>query len=212
MGSPDKVDVFISYTGRDRTWAIWLDFILREADYTTIVQEYDFPVGKSFLAAMDEALKQSQLLVCLLSPAYLASRWCAEEWQTGLLKDKLFPLLIARCELDGLLAPRSYLDLVGLSEGDAKTRILTELKKKAGEDPRPKQKPAFPGIATTAERPPFPAEPQMEAPLSKSTDAMFVQGNGNQIATNGGINVGGNISGSVIVAGNSNNVTMVKKP
>jgi hypothetical protein len=47
MGSAERVDVFISYTGRDWGWASWLDFILREAGYTTKVQGYDF-MGPEF--------------------------------------------------------------------------------------------------------------------------------------------------------------------
>jgi hypothetical protein len=57
MGNAERVDVFISYTGRDWGWASWLDFTLREAGYATKMQDYDFMVGKSFVNAMDEALK-----------------------------------------------------------------------------------------------------------------------------------------------------------
>jgi tetratricopeptide (TPR) repeat protein len=113
-------------------------------------------VGKSFVNAMDEALKQSRLVSCLLSPAYLDSRWCGEEWQAALLKDKLLPLRIAECDLDGLLAPRAYLDLVGVAEAEARERIVAELKKRDGEDPRPKVKPAFPRSAAVAPGPRFP--------------------------------------------------------
>jgi hypothetical protein len=35
MASVGQIDVFISYTGRDRAWAVWLDYVLREAGYTT---------------------------------------------------------------------------------------------------------------------------------------------------------------------------------
>jgi tetratricopeptide (TPR) repeat protein len=156
MGNAERVDVFISYTGRDWGWASWLDFTLREAGYTTKVQGYDFMVGKSFVNAMDEALKQSRLVACLLSPAYLDSRWCGEEWQVALLKEKLLPLRIAECDLDGLLAPRAYLDLVGVAEVEARERIVAELKKRYGEDPRPKVKPAFPRSAVASPGPRFP--------------------------------------------------------
>jgi tetratricopeptide (TPR) repeat protein len=156
MGNAGLADVFISYTGRDWGWASWLDFILREAGYTTKVQGYDFMVGQSFVNAMDEALKQSRLVACLLSPAYLDSRWCGEEWQAALVKEKLLPLRIAECALDGLLAPRAYLDLVGVAEAEARERIVAELKKQDGEDPRPKVKPAFPRGAAAAPSPRFP--------------------------------------------------------
>ena len=92
MGNAELADVFISYTGRDWGGASWLDFVLREAGYTTKVQGYDFMVGRSFVLAMDEALKHSRLVACLLSPSYLESRWCGEEWQVALLKENLFPL------------------------------------------------------------------------------------------------------------------------
>jgi len=156
MGNAERVDVFISYTGRDWGWASWLDFTLGEAGYTTKMQGYDFTVGPSFVNAMDEALKQSRLVACLLSPAYLDSRWCGEEWQAALVKEKLLPLRIAECDLDGLLAPRTYLDLVGVPEAEARERIVAELKKRDGEDPRPKVKPAFPCSAAVAPGPRFP--------------------------------------------------------
>jgi tetratricopeptide (TPR) repeat protein len=156
MGNAERVDVFISYTGRDWGWASWLDFTLREGGYTTKVQGYDFMVGQSFVNAMDEALKQSRLVACLLSPAYLDSRWCDEEWQAALVKEKLLLLRIAECDLDGLLAARAYLDLVGVPEAEARERIVAELKKRDGEDPRPKVKPAFPRSAAQAPGPRFP--------------------------------------------------------
>jgi hypothetical protein len=53
--------------------------------------------------------------------------------------NKLFLLRIVKCELGGMLAPNAYLDMVGLSKGEARARILAELKKRAGEDLRPKE-------------------------------------------------------------------------
>jgi len=45
MGNAERVDVFISYTGRDWGWASWLDFTWAKAGYTTKMQGYDFTVG-----------------------------------------------------------------------------------------------------------------------------------------------------------------------
>ena len=105
---------------------------------------------------MDEALKQSRLVACLLSPAYLDSRWCGEEWQAALVKEKLIPLRIAECDLDGLLGTCAYVDLVGVPEVEAREQVLAEIKKRDGEDPRPKVKPAFPHSAALAPGPRFP--------------------------------------------------------
>jgi tetratricopeptide (TPR) repeat protein len=150
------IDVFISYTVSDSNWAKWLDFILRKAGYTTTVQLYDFPIGESFVHEIHEALKKSRYVVCLLSPAYLASRWCGEEWQSSLRKGNLFPLRIAKCEPDGLLGPRAYLDLVGVPEASAKEQILAEIEKREGSASRPQEKPAFPGAGLSSTHARFP--------------------------------------------------------
>jgi tetratricopeptide (TPR) repeat protein len=153
-----QVDVFISYTDNDSSWAKWVDFILREAGYTTKAQLYDFTAGESFLGAMTEALIRSRWVLSLLSPAYLESRWCQEEWQAAHLAKKLVPMRIADCEPEGLLAPIAYLDLVGVSEDEAKERILAELNKRGGADPRPEVRPAFPSSAPSPTRPRFPGK------------------------------------------------------
>jgi tetratricopeptide (TPR) repeat protein len=48
------------------------------------------------------------------------------------------------------------LDLVGVAEAEARERIVAELKKRDGENPRPKVKPAFPRSAALAPGPRFP--------------------------------------------------------
>lgn len=153
-----SLDVFISYAGRDKQWAVWLDFVLREAGYATRLQEYDFTPGESFPRAIHEALIASRFVVCLLSPAYLDSRWCGEEWQTALTKRKLFPVRIADCKPDGLLAIHAFVDAAGLAEGEAEKRILEGLAKLEGRSVRPKHRPAFPSRAPAPTRPAFPGK------------------------------------------------------
>jgi tetratricopeptide (TPR) repeat protein len=162
-----ETDVFISYAAPDLRWARWLDFILREAGYSTVLQHYDFTVGESFVNAMHSALGRSRLVVCLYSPAYLGSSWCKEEALAALYTDRLFPVRVAECSPDGLLGPRAYSDVVGRAENIATDLILTELRKRLGQDPRPDVKPTFPETAPTStgpsraapvssQRPPFP--------------------------------------------------------
>jgi tetratricopeptide (TPR) repeat protein len=154
----NSLDVFISYAGGDMQWAVWLDFVLRDAGYATSLQEYDFTPGDSFPRAIHEALIASRIVACLLSPAYLASRWCSEEWQTALTKRKLFPVRIADCNPDGLLTIQAYVDAVGLSEGEAEKRILDGLAKLEGRGVRPKHRPAFPNKDAASTRPAFPGK------------------------------------------------------
>ena len=144
FGGMAGLDLFISYSGKDRPWAVWLDFVLREAGYSTKLQEYDFVPGESFPAVIHEALVHSRFVVCLLSPAYLESWWCGEEWQTALAKKNLFPVRIAECKPDGLLTIHAYVDVAGASEAEAEKRILEGLAKREGKDVRPKDRPDFP--------------------------------------------------------------------
>src|SRR4051812_28509280 len=107
-------DFFISYTGADVSWARWVDWVLRSHGHTTRVQLYDFRAGESFVGRIHDELRTCRRVLCLLSEAYLRSRWCDEEWQGALHGEKLVPLRIAQCMPEGLLASRIYVDLVGL--------------------------------------------------------------------------------------------------
>jgi len=152
-----SVDFFISHTSRDWSWASWLDYLLRQKGYSTLVQGYDFALGKSFVHAMDQALKQCRFVACLLSPAYLESGWCQKELQAGLYADNLVLLRIAECKLDGLLAPYAYADLFDLDAAAARELALAQLHKRLGHDPRPKVSPLFPGNPGASHAPRFPA-------------------------------------------------------
>jgi tetratricopeptide (TPR) repeat protein len=154
--APAGLDVFISYSGRDLLWARWIAFVLEEAGYKARIQDYDFVPGTSFVDHIHRGLKQSRLVVCLLSPAYLESRWCREEWQAALNRESLVPIRISECSPDGLLANRVYVDVVGLPETEARTRIVEGLAKRLGADGRPTRKPDFPGKGDSAPR--FPGQ------------------------------------------------------
>jgi tetratricopeptide (TPR) repeat protein len=138
-------DFFVSYTGADVAWARWFDAELRGRGYSTIVQLYDFKIGDSFVRRMQEALRDCRWTLCLLSKAYLNSRWCEEELWAALSSGSLVPVRIDNCEPAGLLSSRGYLDLCPLDEASASTLLELELKKLAGEEPRPTLRPAFPG-------------------------------------------------------------------
>lgn len=44
-----KIDFFISYTGSDLAWAEWVDYCLKQAGYSTIVQFNDFSAGRNII-------------------------------------------------------------------------------------------------------------------------------------------------------------------
>lgn len=52
-----KRSFFISDTGKDRSWAEWLAWVLEEAGYTTCIQAWDFAPGTDWVHAMRQGLQ-----------------------------------------------------------------------------------------------------------------------------------------------------------
>src|SRR5436305_4085184 len=123
-------DFFLSYTGKDRAWAEWIAMQLEEAGYRTIIQAWDFRPGSNFVAEMDQASKFAQRTIPVLSPAYLASDYAFAEWAAAFRHDPkgkdgcVLPVRIQRCEVEGLLGPLVYIDLVDLDEQHARNQLL----------------------------------------------------------------------------------------
>ena len=132
---------FISYTTRtenDVKWAVWLEYILREIiGGETIMQKYDFHPGDNFKALMDDALAQADIVICVLTKAYMESINCREEWTNA---KRYIPVRCDDCNPSGLLKSRVCIDLYGLDEESAYDAFVNALQ---GE-PRPDAKPVFP--------------------------------------------------------------------
>ena len=156
MVSQAQKDIFISYAAHDWNWAQWLDSVLRQAGYTTVVQGFDFPLDQGFVAAMDRALGECRLVVCLLSPEYLQSPWCRENWQAGRYANQVFLIRIDQCESAGLLGPRAFVNLVGATRATSSDLVLNALKERADICLRPKGEPAFPNHETAPQPRRFP--------------------------------------------------------
>jgi tetratricopeptide (TPR) repeat protein len=126
----ERRDFFISYTGSDRQWAEWIAMQLDQAGYSLFIQAWDFRPGSNFLAEMDCAAKSAERMLLVLSPAYLLSDYTFTEWAAGFRHDpkgthrRLLPVRIQPCEVDGLLGPVVYIDLVQLKEEQARERLL----------------------------------------------------------------------------------------
>jgi hypothetical protein len=153
-------DFFISYTSTDGAWAEWIAWQLEEAGYTTVLQEWDFVPGSNFVVEMDKAAQQAKRTIAVLSSSYLAASFTQPEWGSAFADDptgatrKLVPVRVAECDPRGLLGQVVYLDLVGLREDQARTRLLAGI----GERLKPSEAPVFPGTVHAGEpSPAFPA-------------------------------------------------------
>ena len=146
---------FISYTTRtenDEKWAVWIEYVLRKiVGAETIMQKYDFHPGDNFKAMMDNALKQSNAVVCVLTRTYLESTNCQDEWTNA---EHIIPIKCDDFEIKGLLKNRVYIDLYGLDNNAAREALVKGLE----EELRPDDEPEFPFApdANMPEEPDFP--------------------------------------------------------
>ena len=111
--------------------------------YAVIIQAWDFTPGVSFLEQMDTALEEAGRTLLILTPDALSSHFVRKEWTTALKQERLVPVRVQECNPKGLLSTRAYIDLVGLEEEAARTRLLAEL---AEGRAKPDTAPVFPGV------------------------------------------------------------------
>ncbi|WP_207386075.1 FxSxx-COOH system tetratricopeptide repeat protein [Protofrankia symbiont of Coriaria ruscifolia] len=144
----DRRDFFVSYTGRDQTWAEWIAWTLEAAGYTTFVQMWDFIAGTGFAEAMHQAAQVAERTVAVLSAAYLTSGFAAAKWQAASLQDpvgrdrKLLVVRVEDCDRPGLLGQLVAADLFGVDRATAAGRLLAAA---AAQRAKPPVEPEFPG-------------------------------------------------------------------
>lgn len=156
-------DFFLSYNKADKQWATWIAWQLEEAGYTTVLQSWDFQPGGNFVLEMDDATKQATRTIALLSPDYFTSQYTASEWAVAFRRDPkgeqglLVPIRVRLCDVEGLLGPIGYIDLVDKNEASARTALLTGVERKRR---KPTSAPAFPLAShTDINQPAFPGGP-----------------------------------------------------
>jgi tetratricopeptide (TPR) repeat protein len=155
----DEIDFFVSYTGKDKAWAEWIAWQLEHDGYRCLIQAWDFASGGVFPGDMHRALQKSARVIAVLSPAYMESGFCQPEWQAAFAADPtgekgiLVCVRVVNFRPDGLLRGRTYIDLVGLAEADAKTLLITRLTTGRA---KPSAAPSFPGSASSTAAPSFP--------------------------------------------------------
>jgi hypothetical protein len=152
-------DFFISYNNADRQWAEWIAWQLEKADYTTVVQVWDFRPGSNFVLEMQKATTKTQRTIAVLSPDYLKSLYVQAEWAAAFDptgdKKTLIPVRVRECDLKGLWPRIIYIDLVGHDESTAKDELLKGVVMGRA---KPVVPPAFPvsSVRTISKQPRFP--------------------------------------------------------
>jgi tetratricopeptide (TPR) repeat protein len=156
---------FISYTGKDAGWAEWIGWQLEGAGYTVTVQAWDSRPGNDFVVWMDQAVRDADRILVVLSPDYeQALSFTVPEWSAAVGRDPdgrlgvLLPVRVADFLPGGLFRTRGWVDLAGKDREAAKRALLAGVRQ---ERMKPSTEPAFPGAggpgpSPSGEEPAFP--------------------------------------------------------
>ncbi|MDQ3765454.1 MAG: toll/interleukin-1 receptor domain-containing protein [Actinomycetota bacterium] len=133
----------MSYTQIDHAWAEWIAWLLEEDGYRVLVQAWDLVAGSNWISRIDQGVQRAARTVAVLSPDYLSSVYGNAEWQAAWASDpqgQQRTLLTVRIRGDwpaGLLTAVVGIDLVGLSEADARRRLRERSRPRCGAGPNP---------------------------------------------------------------------------
>jgi tetratricopeptide (TPR) repeat protein len=153
----ERFDFFLSRRGSVAAVAQEVADVLAAADYKVFVQDYDIPLGASFVEAMDNAIKNARGLIILFSGDYERSPYTRKEFTSfeaeRLQDERDRHIVVLRCEdapLRGLLADVVYQDLVGVADPEErKRRILAAAERRSSaERPQRRSGRTFVGVPT----------------------------------------------------------------
>jgi tetratricopeptide (TPR) repeat protein len=144
-GPAEHYDFFLSRRGSVAAIAREVADVLTEKGYKVLVQDYDIPLGASFIDTMHEAVKNSRDLIILYTHDYEQLPYTRREFTSFEAERALSAeerhIVVLRCEdtpLRGLLADAVYQDLVGIEEPEErKRRTIAAAERHSGAAPPP---------------------------------------------------------------------------
>ncbi len=117
--------VFISYAFDDDATATVVERHLAQDGYATF-RATDFMFGADWVSMMDEAVRAAWLVLALISPAYLRSFWCYEEFTATAPERRMLVQIEHADKLDSIrdqwIPVRA--DLTGVAEPAFRDRLL----------------------------------------------------------------------------------------
>ncbi|GAA2979946.1 TIR domain-containing protein [Actinokineospora diospyrosa] len=172
-----SVDFFISYSLADDDWATWIAHELEAAGYSVMIQAWDFVPGTHFLDFIDRGIRESSALIAVLSHDYMRSQYGRLEWMAALQAAHdhpdtklLLPVRVENIFPDGLLAPITFVDLVGIDDPEsARARLLGNIEHALTGRAKPGANPRYPGTAAPQPEPPRESIPAPRREHAKAT-------------------------------------------
>lgn len=166
--TPGHRDFFICYAEDETglTWAEWISWTLEgsgAADgaggsgqtFSVWVRHWDSVSGDNIVERIQVGLRQADRVIVLLSRTFLdrtSPSITQAAWRTIWRQDpdsaarRVLPVRIDDCDPDGLLGELQTIDLVGLTEHEATSRLLAGINAAIRGRDKPATKPAFPGL------------------------------------------------------------------
>jgi TIR domain len=136
---------------------------LEAAGYSTRIQACDFRPGFNFVREMQEAARDDERTIAILSPDYMRSLYTLAEWSAAFTRDPagqdgtLLPIRVHSFKVDGLFAPIGYIDLVDCDQEKARQKLLDGVKRTRA---KPSTPPSFPGKPAGTPSTPMGGQPQ----------------------------------------------------
>lgn len=119
-----KKYIYLSYSNKDKKIAEKISLILSEqfkklSKYRfEIVTEDSIPFGNDMRITMQENLSKSDIVIIIVSPAYLQSNWCLKEFVTISSEDKRIIPIVTDSFLDLAKLPKDISNIKALSLKD----------------------------------------------------------------------------------------------
>ncbi len=117
LATAPKLNYFISRSGANAEWGLWVAEILTELGHEYTLQDHHFPLGAGVVHEINAGLERSDHVIALYSEPYSKSDYCMAEFEAAYNLDprgKKRRLLIVRlddCAIPQIASPLVYLDL-----------------------------------------------------------------------------------------------------
>ncbi len=82
IGENKEFDVFVAHASEDEPWTLELIEELEIRGFKVLFHKRDFEVGVTKIENIMMAVDKSKRTICVLSPSFVASRWCSWEFIT----------------------------------------------------------------------------------------------------------------------------------
>ena len=95
-----KPRIFISYSSKDQQFVDKLYLQLKQSGQPVWLNTESIPKGEHWYDEMSKGLRETDLLILVVSEDAIASKWVNEEWKTFLkMQKKIVPLLHRECKV-----------------------------------------------------------------------------------------------------------------